>query len=89
MRRKVKAVTRPAVELLTFDAGQVFMASTPDVERWAPSDAPRDGWRATRAWQAWKAARAAWVAGGGEWPGGEDQREQEETARWPDEPFEG
>jgi hypothetical protein len=50
VRRKVATVARPAAELLTFDAGQVFMVSTPDVERWAPSEAPLDGWRATRAW---------------------------------------
>jgi hypothetical protein len=58
------------------------------VERWAPADIdPRDAWRSTRAHEVWCAARAAWVAAGGVWPGGEGQRELGEAVVMPDEPF--
>jgi hypothetical protein len=46
-------------------------------------------WRPTRAHERWRAARAAWVAAGGVWPGGEHQRRSEEAASMPDEPFDG
>ncbi|MGH3967731.1 MAG: hypothetical protein ACRDTV_06340 [Mycobacterium sp.] len=44
-------------------------------------------WRA--AYDEWIAERAAWVAAGGVWPGGEDQRELQESAATPNEPFTG
>lgn len=37
--------------------------------------------------EAWCSARAAWVAAGGAWPGGEDQRELREAMITPDEPW--
>ncbi|WP_264016572.1 hypothetical protein, partial [Mycobacterium heckeshornense] len=42
-------------------------------------------WRA--AYDQWRADRTAWVAGGGEWPGGEKQRELQEAFAMPDEPW--
>ena len=42
-------------------------------------------WRA--AYDQWRTDRAAWVAVGGEWPGGEEQRELQEAMAMPDEPF--
>ena len=79
VRRKVDPVTMPPRELVNFD-----------VERWAPPGiAFDDPWRPTRAHERWRVARAAWVAAGGAWPGGEDQRTHEETVCWPDEPFDG
>jgi hypothetical protein len=77
VRIKRPAHASPPRELLVFD-----------VDRWAPTDiAAADPWRPTRAYEAWRAARAAWVAAGGIWPGGEGQREVHEAICWPDEPF--
>ena len=79
VRRKVDPVTMPPRELVEFD-----------VERWAPTGvAFDDPWRPTRAHERWRAARAAWVAASGVWPGGEHQRRSEEAASMPDEPFDG
>jgi hypothetical protein len=74
-RIKRPAATTPPPELLTFD---------PD--RWAPPDSDRDPWRATKAHEAWCAARASWSSTR-PWPTGEDQREFEEAIATPDEPF--
>jgi hypothetical protein len=59
----------PPPELLTFDV----------------EFDPRDPWSATRAHQAWCAARADWVAAGNVWP--DDQRELHEALCMPDQPW--
>lgn len=50
-----------------------------------PADGDLAVWAAD--FEAWRSARAAWVAAGGVWPGGEDQREFEEAIAVPDEPY--
>jgi hypothetical protein len=70
-RRRRLPADVPPPELVTFD----------------PPVCPGDPWAATRAHQAWCAARAASVAAGGVWPGGEDQRELQEAMCIPDEPW--
>ncbi|MGB8382745.1 MAG: hypothetical protein WCG47_16125 [Dermatophilaceae bacterium] len=76
MRRRVDAAAVPPSELLVFHS-----------DRWAPVGNRDDPWSATRAHEAWRAARAAWVAAGNAWPSDEDQRELEEAMCTPDEPW--
>jgi hypothetical protein len=59
----------------------------PELLTLAPARREGDPWAATRAHEAWCAARAAWVAAGGAWPGGEGQREVQEAISTPDEPW--
>jgi hypothetical protein len=77
VRRRVDAADRPGRELVNFYA-----------ELWMPPSAAHDDpWRATRAWERWRAARAEWVARGGTWPGGAEQLSHDEAACMPDEPW--
>ncbi len=78
MKRKVPASSVPPRELVLFD-----------LDRWTLPGTNGDPWGPTRAHEAWCAARAAWVAAGGTWPTGDDQREFEEAAYTPDEPWDG
>jgi hypothetical protein len=73
--------------------------SAPPVELLTPPPVPYpirpgvDPAAALRAWRAafdeWRGERAAWVAAGGVWPGGGDQRELAEALETPDEPWHG
>jgi hypothetical protein len=97
VRRRVDPVTTPPDDLLIVSRvvgertgmnGVPIIEQTFDVERWVPEHvAADDPWRATMAYTAWAAARAAWVATGGVWPDGEDQRALQEAIATPDEPF--
>lgn len=79
VRRKVDPAMVPPRDLAEFDA-----------QRWSPPGvAHNDPWLPIRAHERWRAARAAWVSAGGAWPGGEARRTHEETASWPDEPWDG
>jgi hypothetical protein len=71
VRIKRPSHASPPPELLLFD----------------PPHCEGDPWAATRAYEAWCAARAAWVAAGGTWPCGEGQREVQEAISTPDEPW--
>jgi hypothetical protein len=75
VRRRVDAADAPPPQLVVFDPDDWSMGHRDDP--WGP----------TRAHQAWRAARAAWVAAGNAWPSGDDQRELEEAMCTPDEPW--
>ncbi len=76
MSRRPRASAGPPAELCEFD-----------VERWAAGVAVGDPWRSTWAHEAWREARAAWVAAGGVWPQYCD--EIYEATVMPEQPFFG
>lgn len=77
VRRRVAAGSPPE-ELFRFDP-----------RAWIPAGAESDPFAASLGHSAWRQARAEWVAAGGNWPGGEGQREMQEAILTPDEPFDG